>query len=126
MEYQEAEQIAKRHTLSQNTLASVVEFNEYTSNTDQLAEIIGRLEEVTPKTIIYDTISSNDSSLLLSLKSKTREDIIKLLDELQSMEYFDDVSTSGLTQEEDGETGGISYALTIMCVYHVELPPPPL
>ena len=41
------------------------------------------------------------------------------------MEYFDDVSTSGLTQEEDGETGGISYALTIMCVYHVELPPPP-
>ena len=125
VEYQEAEQIAKRHTLSQNTLASVVEFNEYTSNTDQLAEIIGRLEEVTPKTIIYDTISSNDSSLLLSLKSKTREDIIKLLDELQSMEYFDDVSTSGLTQEEDGETGGISYALTIMCVYHVELPPPP-
>ena len=125
LDYQEAEQIAKRHNLSMTTLNQVVEFNDYTSNSDQLVEIIEQLEESTPKNIIYDTIISSDSTLLLSFKAKTREEIIKLLDVLQSFEYFDVVSTSGVTTEEDSETGSILYVMTVTCEYHEELPPPP-
>ena len=124
-EYKQAETIANRHKRSVTMRDAILDFNEYTSNSDKIPEIIAFLEETTPKSVVFDTIASNDSALVLSLTFEKREDAIKLLQNLEGLEFFDSINTTGIAVQDDGELGGLRYAMTITCVYHVELPPPP-
>ena len=111
-----------RKTLSRETIAI---FFIYAEVTPEIERLLGVLKDFDTKHDVKEDKQGNDSALVLSLTFEKREDAIKLLQNLEGLEFFDSINTTGIAVQDDGELGGLRYAMTITCVYHVELPPPP-
>lgn len=119
----EAEIIAKRTRLSESTLKEISNFSNIETNVDKMYYIIEDIEDITPDSVIYTTISSSNESLNLVVYTATRDDAIKLLEGLEGLEYFSDVTTSGIQSVADA--GGNNeqlgnFTLSIECTYLVE------
>lgn len=117
-EAQLAEVIANRAKLSDYTKSQLKTLSvDWLPSTNQ---IMTDLEELTPSKAYYNSVVLNEKDLVIDVVLENRNECIKILNELEKLEYFKNIDTPGITKITDPASGLIVYNMAITCEFITE------
>ena len=87
------------------------------SNIENMNGIVSELERNIPSdTIIHSLVATNES-MILNATVSSKEEAAKLVSQVEGIEYFSKVTTSGFTDTKNEDTGSNEVVLSLACYF---------
>lgn len=110
-------EIYDSNVAAQAEYTDVVAMGDATGTTsDQLADIIGQLEQNLPDSVTVSSLTSDGTGVTLAITASSKPQAAKVLEELRKFEAFKEVKTDGITETKD-DTGITTVAMNVTCLY---------
>ena len=107
---QDVEDIYQQYMEEKSLHTQLEDLYQYTTTpNEELLSFIEELEAKMPSSIRMDSFSSTGSEVNFTAKVSTKEEAAKVLIELRTFESIQLISTSGITEDENGE---VSFTVT--------------
>ena len=107
---QDVEEIYQQYIAEKSLHTQLEDLYQYTvTPNEELLSFIEELEAKMPSSIRMDSFSSTGSEVNFTAKVSTKEEAAKVLIELRTFESIHLISTSGITEDENGE---VSFTVT--------------
>ncbi len=107
---QDAEDIYQQYIAEKSLHTQLEDLYQYTvTPNEELLSLIEELEAKMPSSIRMDSFSSTGTEVNFTAKVSTKEEAAKVLIELRTFESINLISTSGITEDENGE---VSFTVT--------------
>ena len=112
------EQICADYMNYKNVYAALDDMNTHTfSNIENMNGIVSELERNIPSdTIIHSLVATNES-MILNATVSSKEEAAKLVSQVEGIEYFSKVTTSGFTDTKNEDTGSNEVVLSLVCYF---------
>ena len=112
------EQICADYMNYKNVYAALDDMNTHTfSNIENMNGIVSELERNIPSdTIIHSLVATNES-MILNATVSSKEEAAKLVSQVEGIEYFSKVTTSGFTDTKNEDTGSNEVVLSLACYF---------
>ena len=112
------EELEARYNAAIAAVNSIVDFHNGTyRNNEQWNSVLAEMEEKSVSSIVISSISSDASTLNMSVTVGSKEDAAKLLLQFQQIPYFDKVRISAIMEKGDSAIGDTTVAFTLSCTY---------
>lgn len=112
------EKICADYMSYKNTFESLNDMNKMTfSNIENINEIISLLETNIPSDTIVHSLTSSNEALILNVTVSSKEEAAKLVSQIENIEYFKAVTTTGITDSKNEDTGANEVVLSVSCMY---------
>ena len=112
------EELEARYNAAIAAVNSIVDFHNGTyRNNEQWNSVLAEMEEKSVSSIVISSISSDASTLNMSVTVGSKEDAAKLLLQFQQIPYFDKVRISAIMEKADSAIGDTTVAFTLSCTY---------
>lgn len=118
-EASEAQAIYQNYMLSEINKEKVVEFEDRaTTVLNDLDKIIERLEDALPQDrVMMEALAGSETSISFSVQCDSKDTVVKLIQELEKIEYFAEVQYNGVSEAESDEFAtGRSVTISLTCI----------
>ena len=107
-----ADVIAKRARKSEYAKNTLLELK---NKVVDASTILTDIEKITPSNAYYNSVVMQNNTVILDIVTADRDECIRILDELEELEYYSSITTPGITEITNQATGGISYNMVVTC-----------
>lgn len=115
---QDIDQIISEYDATKSKLDDIQAlYDSTTTPNENLLEFIQALEEKMPKEVEISGMDASADEITFTCTAKDYDVIAKFLMQAKTISCIKNVHTDGITKEEEGEKGNISYSFTINCAY---------
>lgn len=112
------EKICSDYMSYKNTFTALEDMSKATfSNIENINEIISLLETSIPSDTIVHSLTSTNETLILNVTVSSKEEAAKLVSQIEGIEFFDAVTTTGITDSKNEDTGANEVVFSVSCIY---------
>lgn len=112
------ERICSNYMSYKNTFTALEDMSKATfSNIENINEIISLLETSIPSDTIVHSLTSTNETLILNVTVSSKEEAAKLVSQIEGIEFFDAVTTTGITDSKNEDTGANEVVFSVSCIY---------
>lgn len=112
------EKICSDYMSYKNTFTALEDMNKATfSNIENINEIISLLETNIPSDTIVHSLTSTNEALILNVTVSSKEEAAKLVSQIEGIEFFNAVTTTGITDSKNEDTGANEVVFSVSCIY---------
>lgn len=87
------------------------------TNNEGWNKLLAKLEALVPQAAVVSSVTADEEGVTLVVTTRTKEEVAKLLIQLEQIEEFQSVSINSVSESKD-ETSGIQYeSFTVLCSY---------
>lgn len=110
------EELEQVYNASQDSIAKMQATDKLSfSMAEQLNDIIEALEKEMPKRALIQSFSLSGDALSMNLSTVTKEEAAKLLMQLKTIPYLEDVKIAGIVENVDEATNRTEVVFTVSC-----------